>query len=306
MKRESNISLLVAQYLDAYNSIEVEMSYAIKALQQYELDATLFASDPRGMLAEWENRKQSQLPTLISAQGGTVNVEKWQDIAKLDIAQGSIAVLNLSGVMRSEGGMCHFGMDELANQFLAAYQNPNIEGIILKASTGGGESAAGSRLQAIIQDAPKPVVVYTDTMLASAGVRGAVTATEIIAAQGAEIGSIGTYITLPKGFSEQYNAYYTDVYADKSGNKNKSFRAFIAGDMSEMKAEVNRINEQFLTEVSSFRALKGSKTQQEYTLSGAMFSADEALRRGLVDAVGSFQMAIDRTRALASERRKFA
>ena len=300
---KQNIAATIAHYFDARGGIEVEFGFGMQALAQYQQEMLLHASGI-DVSKIWAERKAAQLPTILSNTGSISNIEKWQDVASMDFSEGSLAILNLSGVMRSDGGMCHYGMDELANQFFAAYQNPKIAGAILRAGTGGGESLAGSRLQAILKDAPKPVTVFTDTILASAGVRGAVTANQIIASDGAQIGSIGTYISLPKGYADFYAKYYDDIYADDSENKNSGFRALVKGDMSVIKAQINKSNTQFLTEVSSFRDLKGSEAQKKHTLSGAMFNADEARKRGLVDSVGSFQFAISQTFAMVEQRRK--
>lgn len=205
---------------------------------------------------------------------------------------GSYAHLRLEGVMRSKDGASHQGVGTLINSLQAAYQNDNIQGILLEANTGGGEATAGQMLKAALEQSPKAVVTYAH-FLASAGVMGTLPSDEIIASSlMAEIGSIGTYITLSRGFREWYARNFQEVYADKSTNKNKELRQYIAdGDLSGIRAMVNRTNEHFLNDVQQYRPLKGNI---ENTLSGELFDAPKAKRRGLIDGIGSFQHAIKR------------
>jgi ClpP class serine protease len=284
--------------------IEIEFDFGLSALAKFQSEMDLLARGVSFSDLNYAENKENSLPKIIAADGSMIVPTSKQPLSSADIPEGSIAYLTLNGVMRSESGLCTQGIDALCSNLLEAYNNPKIDGIFLKIGSGGGETAAGSRLQSMIQDAPKSVVVYTDTILGSAAVRGAAPAEMIIAAEGARLGSIGTYCTLPKGFAEFYNKYYQDIYADASSEKNKSHRAMLNGDLSQLKGEINKINDQFIAEVTKFRQLKGSSQAQKHTLSGAMFSAEEAKKRGLVDKVGSHNFAISELYALVGKRKK--
>lgn len=249
-------------------------------------------------------RRHSALPRVVTlSAAGTPSVitdpEALRDPAYTP--PGSYAHLRLQGVMRSQDGMSSRGVNTLIDDIHAANQNPNIEGILLEVNTGGGESTAGAMLQSVIADSPKAVVTWAHFM-GSAGVRATLPSDEIVASsEGAEIGSIGTFVTLLRGFSNFYNANYQDIYADKSPNKNREFRQLLGGDMSGLKEYVNRTNEYFLNEVAAYRPLKGDVA---HTLSGAMFFAREAKRRGLIDSIGSYNYALGRLEANARRRKK--
>jgi len=196
--------------------------------------------------------------------------------------------------MRSSDGLSTRGINSLIQNFNDALTNPNIEGILLEVNTGGGEVTAAQMLKSAIEQSPKAVVVYAH-MMASGGVLGTLTADEIVASGPlARIGSIGTFITISKRFAEWYNENYTDIYADKSGNKNKSFRSLLKGDLSALKQDVNSTNEYFLKEVQKYRQLRGDT---DVTLSGELFYAGDAKRRGLIDGIGGFQYAVKRLQA---------
>lgn len=205
---------------------------------------------------------------------------------------GSYAHLRLEGVMRSKDGASHQGVGTLINSLQAAYQNDNIQGILLEANTGGGEATAGQMLKSYLDQRPKAVVTYAH-MLASAGIMATLPSDEIIASNpDILVGSIGTYRTITKGFREWYNANFIEVYADDSQNKNSAVRKYLKdGDLSGIRKMINRTNKNFLTEVQQYRPLKGDI---ENTLSGELFDAKTAKRRGLIDGIGSFQHAIKR------------
>lgn len=248
-------------------------------------------------------RREDSMPAIISAAGDrnrvVYNPQLLQD--EEQTPAGSFALLKLNGVMRANDGMSSRGVGSLIRDLNAAYDNQNIDGIIIEANTGGGESLAGTMLQSAIEESPKPVVVYAH-MLASAGVRGTLAADEIIASgPGAQIGSIGTYITLDKDFARYYTRWYEDLYADKSTNKNKDFREYLKGNVEPLRQSINRSNDNFLKEVQQYRPLRGDV---ENTLSGELFYAKDAKSRGLVDGVGSFQYAVQRLSANVRRRAK--
>jgi protease-4 len=248
-------------------------------------------------------RREDSMPAIISASGDrnrvVYNPQLLQD--EEQTPAGSFALLKLNGVMRSNDGMSSRGVGSLIRDLNAAYDNQNIDGILIEANTGGGESLAGTMLQSAIEESPKPVVVYAH-MLASAGVRGTLAADEIIASgPGAQIGSIGTYITLDKDFARYYTRWYEELYADKSTNKNKDFREYLKGNMEPLRQSINRSNDNFLKEVQQYRPLRGDV---ENTLSGELFYAKDAKSRGLVDGVGSFQYAVQRLSANVRRRAK--
>lgn len=245
-------------------------------------------------------RRANEKPAILNVEGSALITAA--DLSNSDeTPPGSFAHLKLQGVMRSRGGMSHQGVDSLVNQIRMANSNPNIEGIILEVDTGGGESSAGDKLQAAVRGSDKPVVVWGH-LVASAGISGTLYAAEIIASSKAsQFGSIGTYVTTWKGFADWYNRNFQDFYADKSYNKNKTFRELLAGNTEPLKSEINKSNQMFLEEVKKARSLKGDI---DNTLSGEMFYAHAARRRGLVDGIGSFNYAVKRLRANVEQRKR--
>lgn len=277
---------------------EIDEAWGLEQLAEYLGELALLEAGVDFNNLGIGQRRHACTPAIICA-GALVDGASPADAAS--VPAGSIAHLKLRGVMRAEDGLSTRGVSSLVNDLRAAYANDRIEGIILEANTGGGESLAGSMLQSAIADAPKAVVVYAH-FLASAGVRGTAPADEIIAgSEGAEVGSIGTMISLSKKFRDMYNAEVEDVYATKSPNKNAHFREYLRGNSKPLQQYIDRHNETFLEEMKKYRDLKGDV---EHTLSGAMFSAREAKRRGLIDGIGSWTYALSRLEANIKRRKK--
>lgn len=284
----------------------IEREFAINLISQYLEDLTyLRAGAAYADLGISQRRHAAQPGVIYVANNRPITVQDpklLKDVSKTP--PNSFAHLRLQGPMRSRDGASHQGINTLIDQINMANSNPQIEGILLEANTGGGEVTAAQMLQSVVEASPKPVVTFAH-LLASGGIMGTLPSEEIIASTpAARIGSIGTMISLPKGFAEYYQNVYQDIYADKSTNKNKAFRALLQGDMGPLRQELNATNEEFLTSVKQYRRLKGNEASIEHTLSGAMFSATQAKRRGLIDGIGGYEYALKRLTAAVKRRKK--
>lgn len=306
-EQKPQISNSDVDFFIAHGEFEIDHAFAMQEFSWYLQElAEIRAGLPYEALGIAE-RRRSSMPGIILNFADSERSKRVSDPKMLrddkDTPQGSFAHLRLQGVMRSKDGASSRGINSLIDDMNAAFDNDRIEGILIEANTGGGEVTAGLMLQSIIEQSPKAVVVYAH-QLASAGVRGTLPADEIIASsKSAEIGSIGTFISLPRNFAARYKEYFQDIYADKSTKKNSWFRQWLEGDLSELKDDVNRSNDQFLSDVQKYRQLKGSEKQIEEVLSGKMMYAPEAKRRGLIDGIGGFQYAVKRLKANVNRRK---
>lgn len=284
----------------------IDWAYAMEAWSTYmEEMAAIEAGVPYAELGI-STRRHAGLPGIITIDAsGRPQVVQDPDMLR-DAAmtpEGSFAHIRLQGVMRSQDGMSSRGVQSVMDDINAANGNGNIEGILLEVNTGGGMATAGWMMHSAVSTSPKPVVVLGH-LVASAGYMASMGAAEIIASSpSAQFGSIGTMMTLPKTFAAKYNAVFEDIYASKSTNKNAAFRAFLQGNLSLLRNELEATNEEFLNAVMEYRALKGSERTIEHTLSGAMFDAKTASRRGLVDGIGGMDYAIKRLMAAVAQRK---
>lgn len=217
---------------------------------------------------------------------------------------GTVAVIPLEGVMRMEDGLCSYGIKTISNKIREASADHTISAIVIDANTGGGESIAGQELRNAIAESNKPVIFYAH-FLASAGVMAALEADEIYAAGNqTEVGSVGVKATVDNEMVEWYSQTFTDYYAETSENKSEEFRALQQGDPSKLIAALNKSDALFMADVKKFRQLKGDADTIKETLSGRMFFAGEAQKRGLIDGIKTKAEVIARAEQLASQYRK--
>lgn len=279
----------------------IEPQWGMEMLGKYMMN------QESGLVAAFERMKEMYAPALMDMNGDVIMPENKSavmaspgQVMRGAVPPGSILRINLMGPMTSEGDMCSWGMYDYEEAIRAAQNNPNVDGIFIRANTGGGESTAGQILHNAVKSSKKAVVVFAE-FLASAGIHGTLAADEIIASSiGARFGSIGTYASIDKEFLSWYKENVEDIYADVSPDKNKEFRAFLAGDSSPLRASITENAKMFQAEVRAHRQL-GAKAED--TLRGGVFPARDAKSRGLIDGIGDMDYALSRLKANINQRK---
>lgn len=222
----------------------------------------------------------------------------------VNVKGGRIAIVPLQGVMMLESGLCNAGIQKLSGNLRAASNDPTVLAIVIEANTGGGESLAGQEFSNAVSESTKPVLFYAH-FLASAGVMASLHADEVYAAGNqTEIGSIGVMATIDSGFLEWYSKSFTAYYADTSPNKNEELRSLLDGDPSKLMDALNKADERFMADVKKYRSLQGDAATVRETLSGRMFFASDAQKRGLIDGIKNKAEVIDRAEKLAAQYSK--
>lgn len=290
----------IDKFIALSGEMEIDLQWGIQQMSDYLQELSVLEAGAKYSDLGIGQRRAESMPRILQSMSAGPRLVRDVQLQHSELTpMGSFAHLRLSGVMRGQSGASNRGVDQLVQDFYDAFQNENIAGILLEVNSGGGESMAGSMLQSVIAESPIPVVAFAHFM-GSAAVRATAPADEIIASsEGAQVGSIGTFVTLNKWMATYYKNYYDDIYADASTNKNAEWRALLQGNTEPLKAGINRSNDQFVAEVKQYRNLKHDP---DHTLSGAMFDAKEARRRGLVDGIGSFTYAMKRLEANAKHK----
>lgn len=287
----------IENWLTTAGPLALDFEQGLAAWQQYQEELAMLRAGAKYSDLGIGQRREEAKPTVLDSAGQLMPMAALADQAAT--MPGSIAHLKLTGVMRSQDGLSTRGITTLIQDFAAAEQNGNIMGVLLEVNSGGGEVTAAQMLLSALSGYSKPIVAWVHTM-ASGAVYGTLPADEIVASTaGAQIGSIGTMMTIPRGFADWYNQSYTDLYATKSSRKNEDFRGYLQGDTRGLQKNLDETNEIFLSEVQRYRPI----TDAAQTLSGAMFFAKDAKRRGLIDSIGPMNYAIKRLQA-AERRRK--
>lgn len=203
-----------------------------------------------------------------------------------------IAVIPLIGTMFTEDQYCGpYGIRTLTKEMYRAYENPNVIGVLIEGSTGGGQVSAAKLLNSVILEKNKPVVVHAQ-QLASGGIWGTINVDEIVGDIGSTFGSVGAFYSLDKKMVQYYIDNIEDIYADASEDKNYAIRQYFAGNKGPLQDEVNQVAKDFISLVKP--KLTGSDEQNALVLKGGMFDEKFSKKVGLISRIGTRNVAINR------------
>lgn len=218
------------------------------------------------------------------------------------LISNGLAEIEISGPMLKYGGWCSNGTIDYIESINLALQDDRVNAIIVRIDTPGGEVRSIGVLNQLIQRAHKPVVAYIEDMAASAGLYSIAGAAFIVASHGnTEVGSIGVYQSF-----RDYRAYFekegikdTSVYSRLSTEKNLPWKEAMNGNFELLQDDLDYVATGFIDAVKAGRGDKLNITEGD-PFKGKVFFAPEALKIGLIDAIGDYQFAIEKAQELAS------
>jgi protease-4 len=288
----------IAASLQGELAIDAESGLAY--LNQYLLDLALIASGASISEIGLSERRREKMGYTIQA-GARV-----YDSASLynpDMTQtGSVAVLRVTGFMQAEasGGSSPVrGMRSFAEDLYAAYDNPNIKGVLVEVNSGGGELMAMEVATSAIEARNKPVLAHV--FFASSAAYGLAASTDEVIALSSmtRVGGVGAVVSLNRRALQEYADEWIDLYGATAPRKNAEFRAALQGDYSLLQRVVDDATERFQKKVAKARGLDLSDELAKDALSGDMFTAYQAKRRGLIDGIGGLNYVLKRLDAWA-------
>lgn len=247
----------------------------------------LIAAYMRGEIPQSGNRTKERF---LSFYHKSSDGSSYSDVS--DVPSGTVGIIEISGAITKHDQECGpRGMVSKANALRELYAADNIEGVILKIESGGGEGNAMSVMLEALSERNKGVVAFVDDMACSAAY-GIASGCDVIVANSekARIGSIGTYITISDytDYWKQQGIRMIDVYASQSKDKNSEYFQAIDGNLEPLRKIADRYNSDFIESVRQNRSDKLSDNQKLWS-TGKAFFADEALKIGLIDNIDTFQ-----------------
>ena len=183
-----------------------------------------------------------------------------------------------------------------------------IKGIILRIDTPGGEVTASdiiyNEIQLFKEKTGVPVVVLGMGIMASGGYYIASAADYIITHPTAITGSIGVISIFPN-IQELFDKIGIQVNIIKSGkmkDSGSSFRDMTAEEEAVFQSVVDELYQNFLNVVLESRKELLSREQLKGIADGRIYTAGQALELKLIDEIGYFDRAFEKTKQLASIR----
>jgi protease-4 len=216
-----------------------------------------------------------------------------------DVPEGSVAVHDLKGVMLKDDqvGLCQDvpGTASLGRALQAADAHENIVAHVVRIDSGGGSVDGTAELGAIAKGLTKPIVAYSDGIIASAAYWFASACSRIMLNnETCAVGSIGVMCSVAdyKPMLEALGVKFHDLRADESDEKNEDFRQMLEGNYKPYITNVlNPLRDMFAATVKANRPQLATK-EGEKKLHGNMYFADAAVADGLADEIGSFSRAV--------------
>lgn len=215
---------------------------------------------------------------------------------------GGVAVISISGPIYKPRSFWRSSWLDLQETFRFCRETDQVESVLLKIDTPGGSvdgsAEACDELRLLV--AEKPVETQVTGMLCSAGYKLAAI-TERITAQRADlIGSIGTKMVL-----YDFNRAFSEAGIRPVGVTTAPFKLLgvpgfeITEEHEEfLQSLVTGMNADFRSTVIQGREL--TDEQYEAVSDGKVWMPDEAMRLGMIDAIGTFEQTLGRLQAASN------
>jgi signal peptide peptidase SppA len=215
--------------------------------------------------------------------GEKIAVEQMEIIEGIaHIPIGGVVGQKLSPFERGDGAVDVMDvMDELDQ----AEADPKVTAALLDIDSPGGmvmgTPELGNRIKEFREQ--KPIMAFSNGMIASAAYWIASSTTAIWTTQSAQIGSIGVYLPVVDytGYYEQKGIKVELIKAGKLKGIGFPGTKLSAAGREHLQERINEIYQMFTGHV---RAMRGQPIADE-TMQGQTFLAGEAVKRGLVDGI---------------------
>lgn len=218
-----------------------------------------------------------------------------------------IAVVNVEGaIMTGESDQTGVGSETIVKLLQEARADKNVEGLILRINSPGGSAVASELIRQevdALQKQGKPVVASMGGMAASGGYWIAATSDKIIASPNTITGSIGifglavTFEKTAKNLGVSEDGIATSALAEPIGLKS----------LPKEQGEVLQIGiengyDRFLELVARGREMP--KEAVDKVAQGQVWLGSDALKHGLVDELGNFNVAFVTLSDLINQKRE--
>lgn len=236
-------------------------------------------------------------------------------VAVSDVQQGqprtnssttkNIAVVPLTGIMQKNGDFCGYGTKDVVAWIAKANADPNISGIVLFVDSPGGSVDGTEELSQAVQSSAKPIVAFVDGLAASAAVWVASQAKSIFINQEttAFFGSIGVFSTLiNQAEALKQNGIEVKIIRDSTSPNKARPNAIEIATEEDVIATVSELDKIKSTFVSYVKNGRGNRLKEGNHYDGSVFNGEDAVKRGLVDKVGTLQDAVNEAAKLASKQ----
>ena len=246
-----------------------------------------------------EEKEKYKRPEGISGKKylSTLKDEDVNNKQKKEQERNKIAIIHVEGaIVTGNIGFNTAGSGGIVKNINKARDDKNVQGIILRVNSPGGDVYASSMITNALeefQSTGRPVITSMGDIAASGGVWVTTTSEEIWAEETTLTGSIGVY-SIIQDISplEKWAGFNNDgVSMTKAGDIYDLSRGMNENISKQFRENTENIYKNFVTKVANNRNLDFSEVLD--FAGGRIWRGDTALELGLVDKLGSLDDAID-------------
>jgi protease-4 len=198
-------------------------------------------------------------------------------------------------------GTVTMGSDTVAGALRTAIDDDRVKAILFRVDSPGGSYVASDtiwRETLRAKKAGKPVVISMGNLAASGGYFVAMHADRIVAQPGTITGSIGVLggKMLTTGLWEKLGISWDDVHSSANSTQWTGLHDYTESGYERFQASLDRIYDDFTSKVAEGRSLELEEVRR--IAKGRIWSGEDALELGLVDALGGYDVALGQVREL--------
>jgi protease-4 len=194
------------------------------------------------------------------------------------------------------------GSDTVSSAFRAAVRDPRVEAIVFRVDSPGGSAVASDaiwREVGLARQAGKPVVVSMGDVAGSGGYYVAMAADAIVAEPSTITGSIGVLggKLVSDGLLNRIGLTYDSVALGAMARLYSGRTPYGEAERAALERWLDRIYETFVGKVADGRGM--NRDEVHAVAKGRIWTGSDARERGLVDALGGLDKAVDLARSKA-------
>lgn len=214
---------------------------------------------------------------------------------KEKLAADQIAVIFAQGqILSGEGNVSYIGELSINRALKKARENNKVKAVVLRVNSPGGSALTSELIwrEVELTRQEKPVIVSMGDLAASGGYYIASSADYIFADPATITGSIGVFGMLPNvsSLSEKYGVNPQIVQTHKNAADYSVFAPLSEDYREFMTQSIEQTYSTFVQRVANGRNM--SIEQVDQIAQGRVWTGEEALKNGLIDAYGSLDTAI--------------
>jgi protease-4 len=241
----------------------------------------------------------------VSSNLGRESVFREQMIGGDSNTRDKIAVIYLTGIISYsiEGVTGEEGMvGDIKEELRVAENDNNVKGILLVIDSPGGEVTASDNIYRAVARArdSKPVVVSMGSLAASGGYYVAMGGEYVMASESTITGSIGV-IMQAINYRKLLDKVGLEILTVKSGR----FKDLLNGARENNPEEVKLVQDLIMESYDQFVGIVAKERNMDVDelkdglADGRVYSGRQAKEEGLIDGLGYFEDAVEKTKELA-------